>query len=267
MIFPSAMRLLLVLALGACQAKSPTGDADLRAATATTDAYFRALAAKDYAGMCATRTAAEREQIGKLSGSCEKGMEQQLGKLPADLFTGVTAANARRNGDRIEIDVMQPGAKEPAATVYLTREGSQWLLAAMPAAASSGSASPAPAADPVEPLAADDPDVLAAVAMIDAYVTAFVARDYEGMCATRTAEAKQKLAASAGSCVKMMEVFTRDQPVDTFKEMKPINPRRRGSILAFDLEKPGTARLFGPVYLQQEGGRWLMFERDPADKF
>ena len=53
------MRLLLVLALGACQGKSPSGAADLRAATATTEAYFHALAAKDYAGMCATRTAAE----------------------------------------------------------------------------------------------------------------------------------------------------------------------------------------------------------------
>ncbi len=256
-----------MLALGACQGKSPSSAADLRAATATTEAYFHALAAKDYAGMCATRTAAERAQLGKLSGSCEKGMEQMVGKLPADLFTGMTAVNPRRNGDRIEIDVMQPGAKEPAATVYLTREGTQWLLAATPAAAGSASPAPVPAPEPAEPLAADAPEVLAAMTTIDAYFEAFVARDHAGMCATRTAEAKQKLAASAGSCVKMMEVFTRDQPVDTFKEMKPINPRRRGPILAFDLEKPGTARLFGPVYLQQEGGRWLMFERDPADKF
>lgn len=256
-----------MLALGACQAKSRVSDADLRAATATAEAYVRALAAKDYAGMCATRTAAEREQLGKLTGSCEKGMQQMVGKLPADLFAGATAANARRKGDGIEIDVMQPGAKQPAATVYLTQEGKQWLLAATPAAEDSASPAPAPAPAPAEPLAADHPDVRAAKMTIEAYFDAFVARDHEGMCATRTAEAKQKLAASAGSCVKMMEVFTRDQPVDTFKEMKPINPRRRGSILAFDLEKPGTARLFGPVYLQQEGGRWLMFERDPANRF
>jgi hypothetical protein len=184
-----------------------------------------------------------------------------------DLFTGVTAANARRKGEGIEVDVMQPGAKEPAVRVFLMQEGGRWLIAetAADAARHTAPAQPAATTETVEPLAADHPDVLAAVTTIDAYFKAFVARDHEAMCATRTAEAKQKLAASAGSCVRMMEVFTRDQAVDAYRETKAINPRRRGAILAFDLQMPG--KTFGPVYLMREGGQWLMFERDAADKF
>lgn len=259
-LFPSTMRLLLLaLALMACN-KATSTDADLAAATKTATAFIDATLAHDYAGMCATRTAAARKELTDLAGTCEKASEL----VPSELFAKVRAANARRRGDAIDVDLMQPGASKPALTLSLVREGDQWLI-------ENQLDTPAPTApvntEPVTPLPVTDPDVIAAQATITAYFEAMSKRDYAGMCATRTAESRQSLASTAGTCETMMKVFTDKQPTLDPAGTTFTKPRRRGDTIAFDLMKANDTRVYGPLYLKQEGGRWLLFERDAAGKF
>jgi hypothetical protein len=106
------------------------GDGALAGATALR--YVRALAAKDWAGVCATWMKAQRDEVARLAGTCERAMEKMFANQPVDLFATVTVGDIRERGNTIAVDVVQPGQSAPAGTFTLRKEGSDWLLVDLP---------------------------------------------------------------------------------------------------------------------------------------
>lgn len=98
----------------------------------TVTAYLHALIEKDWPGACATWLTSEREKLAVLGGTCERTMSSMFAEQPLEMFSTVRAAAARRRGDVIAVDVVQPGQTAPALVMLLQREGAQWLLVDLP---------------------------------------------------------------------------------------------------------------------------------------
>src|SRR5260221_225969 len=89
------------------QLSATSGDGARAAATVTT--YVRALVGHDWATVCATRLRGEREEVARLSGTCERGMAGMFANQPVAIFATVTVGGIRRRGDTIAVDLVQPG--------------------------------------------------------------------------------------------------------------------------------------------------------------
>jgi hypothetical protein len=107
-----------------------SGDGAL--AGATTLKYVRSLAVKDWPAVCATWMKSQRDEMARLAGSCERGMETMFANQPVQIFATVTIGDVRKRADTIAVDIVQPGQTTPAGTFTLRKEGSDWLLVDLP---------------------------------------------------------------------------------------------------------------------------------------
>lgn len=250
-------------------AASNTDAADFAAVINVATAYTEATVAKDYAAMCATRVAAEITEWTRDFGSCEKAMEMAFASQPTDMLEGTRFINPRRQGELIAVDSTKPGSDAKSGTFYARREDGHWLLVDLP-----GDSRPplehhtspvSPGTGPITPLARTDPDAGAAMKTVDAYIEAIVMRDFAGMCAARLAAERKTMAEEAGSCERGMEIIMRGQQVTAIAGSKAANPRRRGPIIAVDMQSAN--RKLGTLYLVAEAGAWLLIDMAAEDEF
>lgn len=108
-----------------------TGDEAEVARVAT--AYFTALANDDWKAVCRTRAPAERDELARTGGSCERAFKIIMARPGVDqIFAEAEIGDVRVKGDVAGADVVQPGQQQPATTLAAVRENSQWFLKDLP---------------------------------------------------------------------------------------------------------------------------------------
>ena len=112
--------------------KAKTGSDDKQQARAVAQTYLKAVGARNYKRVCATRAASEVEQLARTGGSCEKVFAALLGRQPVRLFKTAKAGTVRIKGDLAGIDVTQRGKKARFITLAAVREGDGWKLKDVP---------------------------------------------------------------------------------------------------------------------------------------
>jgi hypothetical protein len=105
---------------------------DERAAAEVAQRYLRAVADRDWAGACATRTRSDREALETLAGSCTAGLRQVFAKRSYAMFGSLRARDVRIRGVVAAVDLVRPGQDEPVLTLSAVREGGRWLLENVP---------------------------------------------------------------------------------------------------------------------------------------
>ena len=132
--------LLLCVVLAGCGGDDkPAGtpeksSADQNAVRAVAQRYLDAVADKNWKAVCATRAAAERAELAKAAGSCEKAFAALLGKQPVALFAGAKAASVRIKGDLAGVDISPTGQKKQFLALAAVREDGGWKLKDVPEA-------------------------------------------------------------------------------------------------------------------------------------
>jgi hypothetical protein len=127
-----ALGVLIAGCGGGDEDEAPTGKQDERRARAVAQAYLKAVAAKDFKAVCATRAESEVEELAKTGGSCEKVFAALLGKQPVSVFRTARAGKVRIKGDLAGIDVTQKGQTAKFITLAAVREGEGWKLKDVP---------------------------------------------------------------------------------------------------------------------------------------
>jgi hypothetical protein len=127
----TAMALALAGLMSACGDDAETSpDGEEEQAAAVVLEYIDALSARDWAGVCDTRTEQDRRELAITAGSCERAF-QLLAKARPGLdvaFQDARTGEVRIEGDVASVDVVQPGQTEPATTITAVRENGGWAL-------------------------------------------------------------------------------------------------------------------------------------------
>jgi hypothetical protein len=101
---------------------------DEQAAAAVAERYAHAIADKDWAAVCETRTAAERKAFAQAAGSCPQMFEAMLKDKPIEIFATIKAGDVRIRGNVAGIDLVQPGQNKPFTTLGAVKQHGEWLL-------------------------------------------------------------------------------------------------------------------------------------------
>ena len=99
---------------------------------AVAQAYLRAVAHRNWQGVCKTRAASEVAQLTRTGGSCEKVFAALLGTQPVGVFKAARAADVRIADNLAGIDVKTPGQAKPVITLAAVRENGAWKLKDLP---------------------------------------------------------------------------------------------------------------------------------------
>ena len=140
---PRSAFLIILLVLAGCggsddrpAAATPTptatetpvpDDVQIRAAT---KAYYQALAAKDFDGVCETLAGSEQRYFDRLAGDCAKAFATLKVKPKArKLMRTFRASEVDVRGDRATIAVEDSLYGTEAGKLYAIREGERWGIA------------------------------------------------------------------------------------------------------------------------------------------
>ena len=94
--------------------------------------YARAIAAEDWAGVCATRSKKDLKEMARLAGSCERGFKVIFDGKPTALMETVEAGAVRVRGSMARGNLHQPGQAKPFTFVVAVRENGEWRLEDVP---------------------------------------------------------------------------------------------------------------------------------------
>jgi hypothetical protein len=105
--------------------KTPVpADLQIRAAT---KAYYKALAAKDYDGVCETLARSEQRYFDRLAGACPKVYARlKVSPKQRKLMRTFQASEVEVRGDRATITVEDSLYGTEAGKLYALREGERW---------------------------------------------------------------------------------------------------------------------------------------------
>jgi hypothetical protein len=131
------MRLALLaaaLVLAACGSDStapPKQSPDQRAAGAVATRYTQAIARKDWKTACATRTAAERQQLATNFGTCEKALARAFKGKNVGAFKGVKVARVHIKDGVAGVQMVAPGGLG-GLQLAAVRDHGAWRLKNLP---------------------------------------------------------------------------------------------------------------------------------------
>jgi hypothetical protein len=116
----------VAVALGACG-----GSGDEAEVARLAESYYTALAERDWKAACETR--AEREELDRSGGSCERVFENIGKAVEARIGAGQGFAEAeirdvRVTGDVAHVEVVYPGRQEYGTGLTAVRENGRWFL-------------------------------------------------------------------------------------------------------------------------------------------
>jgi hypothetical protein len=124
-----------------------------------------------------------------------------------------------------------------------------------PATGSSSAASGA-----IEHLSTNSGDGAAAAAVATRYVQAMVRHDWAAACATRPAHEREEMARVAGSCEQAFSAITANQPTEILAHVASGDVRRRGEMIAVDMNQPGQTKPMVTLILTREGSAWVVVD-------
>jgi hypothetical protein len=96
------------------------------------ETYLHAVAARDWAAACSTRTQGEQKSFAAQGGTCEKTFAAVLGKQSVSLFKDARASAVRIKGAVAGIDIVQGSQTTVATTLAAVRDGGEWKLKDLP---------------------------------------------------------------------------------------------------------------------------------------
>jgi hypothetical protein len=90
------------------------------------------------------------------------------------------------------------------------------------------------------------------------YLRAVRDKDWDAVCATRTAQERREMARFAGSCPKAMRAVFEGKPTSLFEGLRVTDVRIRGDLAGVDLVHPGQSKPALTLAARREAGRWLL---------
>jgi hypothetical protein len=120
-----------------------------------------------------------------------------------------------------------------------------------------GSSAPSGA---IERLSTNSGDGAAATAVANRYIQAMVSHDWPAACATRPAHEREEMARVAGSCEKGFAAIAANQPTELLAHVASGEVRRRGEMIAVDMNQPGQTKPMVTLMLTREGSAWVVVD-------
>jgi hypothetical protein len=107
----------------------PADPATTRAVDAIAERYMKALVAKDWKAVCATREPSERASMTRDLGSCEAAMHAIFNGKPVSMFADAHAGGVRLRGVYAGVDVYLAGSARPLGEPLGAQHvGDRWYL-------------------------------------------------------------------------------------------------------------------------------------------
>lgn len=120
-----------------------------------------------------------------------------------------------------------------------------------------GSSAPSGA---IEHLSTNSGDGAAAAAVANRYIQAMVRHDWVTACATRPAHEREEMARVAGSCEQGFSAIAANQPTEMLAHVASGEVRRRGEMIAVDMNQPGQTKPMLTLILTREGSAWVVVD-------
>ena len=112
----------------------------------------------------------------------------------------------------------------------------------------------------IERLSTNSGDGAAAAAVANRYIQAMVRHDWATACATRPAHEREEMARVAGSCEQGFAAITANQPTEILAHVASGDVRRRGEMIAVDMNQPGQTKPAVTLILTREGSAWVVVD-------
>jgi hypothetical protein len=112
----------------------------------------------------------------------------------------------------------------------------------------------------IERLSTNGGDGAAAAAVANRYIQAMARHDWATACATRPAHEREEMARVAGSCEQGFSAIAANQPTEILAHVASGEVRRRGEMIAVDMNQPGQTKPMATLILKREGSAWVVVD-------